>query len=104
VSFSPPLAASASDMQTVADAEAAKGGEKLTIEPWDYRYYAEKVRKARYDLDQNAVTPYLQLERMREAIFWNAGQLFGLQFKPATGVPVVHPDIRVWQVTDAAGK
>src|SRR6266446_4253340 len=92
------------DMQTVADAEAAKGGAKVTIEPWDYRYYAEKVRKARYDLDQNAVTPYLQLEKMREAIFWNAGQLFGLQFKPATGVPVVHPDIRVWEVTDAAGK
>ncbi len=92
------------DMQGVADAEAAKGGAKLTIEPWDYRYYAEKVRKAKYDLDQNAVTPYLQLEKMREAIFWNAGQLFGLQFKPATGVPVVHPDIRVWEVTDAAGK
>jgi len=92
------------DMQGVADAEAAKGGPKVTIEPWDYRYYAEKVRKAKYDLDQNAVTPYLQLEKMREAIFWNAGQLFGLQFKPATGVPVVHPDIRVWEVTDAAGK
>jgi peptidyl-dipeptidase Dcp len=92
------------DMQAVADAEASKGGAKLTIEPWDYRYYAEKVRKAKYDLDQNAVTPYLQLEKMREAIFWNAGQLFGLQFKPATGVPVVHPDIRVWEVTDAAGK
>ncbi len=92
------------DMQAVADAEAAKGGAKITIEPWDYRYYAERVRKAKYDLDQNAVTPYLQLEKMREAIFWNAGQLFGLQFKPATGVPVVHPDIRVWDVTDAAGK
>src|SRR3989454_615359 len=92
------------DMQAMADAEAAKGGTKITIEPWDYRYYAEKVRKAKYDLDQNAVTPYLQLEKMREAIFWNAGQLFGLQFKPATGVPVVHPDIRVWDVTDAAGK
>ncbi len=92
------------DMQGVADAEAAKGGAKVTIEPWDYRFYAEKVRKAKYDLDQNAVTPYLQLEKMREAIFWNAGQLFGLQFKPATGVSVVHPDIRVWQVTDAAGK
>jgi peptidyl-dipeptidase Dcp len=92
------------DMQAVADAEATKGGTAVTIEPWDYRYYAEKVRKAKYDLDQNAVTPYLQLEKMREAIFWNAGQLFGLQFKPATGVPVVHPDIRVWEVTDAAGK
>jgi peptidyl-dipeptidase Dcp len=92
------------DMQTVADTEAAKGGTKVTIEPWDYRYYAEKVRKARYDLDQNAVTPYLQLEKMREAIFWNAGRLFGLQFKPTKGVPVAHPDIRVWEVTDAAGK
>src|SRR5712691_8411288 len=72
------------DMQGVADAEAAKGGAKVTIEPWDYRYYAEKVRKAKYDLDQNAA--YLQLEKMREAIFWNAGRLFGLQFKPAVGV------------------
>src|SRR6266581_1958752 len=92
------------DMQGVADAEAAQGGQTVKIEPWDYRYYAEKVRKARYDLDQNAVTPYLQLEKMREAIFWNAGRLFGLQFKPAAGVPVVHPDIRVWEVTDAAGR
>ena len=92
------------DMQAVADAEADKGAPKITIEPWDYRYYAEKVRKAKYDLDQNAVTPYLQLEKMREAIFWNAGRLFGLQFKPASGVPVVHPDVRVWEVTDAAGR
>jgi len=92
------------DMQAVADAEADKGGPKITIEPWDYRYYAEKVRKAKYDLDQNAVMPYLQLEKMREAIFWNAGRLFGLQFKPAKDVPVVHPDVRVWEVTDAAGK
>jgi peptidyl-dipeptidase Dcp len=91
------------DMQAVADAEAAKGGAKITIEPWDYRYYAERVRKAKYDLDQNAVTPYLQLEKMREAIFWNAGQLFGLQFKPAKSVAVVHPDVRVWEVTDPAG-
>ena len=89
--------------EEVADMQAL-AGPKITIEPWDYRYYAEKVRKAKYDLDQNAVTPYLQLEKMREAIFWNAGRLFGLQFKPAKGVPVAHPDIRVWEVTDAAGK
>ncbi len=92
------------DMQTVANTEPSKGGPKITIEPWDYRYYAEKVRKARYDLDQNEVTPYLQLEKMREAIFWNAGQLFGLQFKPVENLPVAHPDVRVWEVTDAAGK
>jgi len=88
------------DMQAIADKE----GTGIKIAPWDYRYYAEKVRKARYDLDQNAVTPYLQLEKMREAIFRNADRLFGLRFRPAHGVPVAHPDIRVWEVTDLAGK
>ncbi len=92
------------DMQALADEEAKKGGAKITIEPWDYRYYAEKVRQAKYDLDQNAVTPYLQLEKLREAMFWVAGQLFGFQFKPVQGVPVVQPDIRVFEVTDAQGK
>src|SRR6267142_1801761 len=86
------------DMQALADAEAAK----LTIEPWDYRFYAEKVRKAKYDLDQNAVKPYLQLEKLREGIFWVAGELFGFKFTPVTNVPVAHPDIRVWEVTDRA--
>jgi peptidyl-dipeptidase Dcp len=92
------------DMQALADREAAAGGPKLTIEPWDYRYYAEKVRKAKYDLDTNAVKPYLQLEKLREGMFWMAGQLFGFQFTPATGVPVVHPDVRVWQVSKTTPK
>ena len=92
------------DMQALADAEAKKGGAKITIEPWDYRYYAEKVRQAKYDLDQNALTPYLQLEKLREGMFWVAGQLFGFQFKPVEGVPVVQPDIRVFEVTDATGQ
>jgi peptidyl-dipeptidase Dcp len=86
------------DMQALADREAA-GGAKITIEPWDYRYYAEKVRSAKYDLDTNAVKPYLQLEKLREGMFWMAGQLFGFHFTPATGVPVVQPDVRVWEVT-----
>jgi peptidyl-dipeptidase Dcp len=84
------------DMQALADKEGAK----LKIEPWDYRYYMEKVRKARYDLDQNEVKQYLQLERLREGIFWVAGELFGFEFKPAANVPVYHPDVRVWEVTD----
>ena len=84
------------DMQALADKEGAK----IKIEPWDYRYYMEKVRKARYDLDQNEVKQYLQLERLREGIFWVAGELFGFDFKAATGVPVYHPDVRVWEVTD----
>jgi len=84
------------DMQKLANGEGAK----ITIEPWDYRYYAEKVRKAKYDLDQNEVKPYLQLEKLREGIFWVAGELFNFQFTPVTNVPVYHPDVRVWEVTD----
>jgi len=88
------------DMQAIADKEGAH----LTIEPWDYRYYAEKVRKAKYDLDQNEVKPYLQLDKLREGMFWVAGQLFGFQFSPIDNVPVAHPDVRVFEVKDAAGK
>jgi peptidyl-dipeptidase Dcp len=84
------------DMQALADKEGAD----IKIEPWDYRYYMEKVRKARYDLDQNEVKQYLQLEKLREGIFWVAGELFGFDFKPAPQVPVYHPDVRVWEVTD----
>ena len=84
------------DMQALADKEGAK----IKIEPWDYRYYQEKVRKARYDLDQNEVKPYLQLEKLREGIFWVAGELFNFKFTPVTDVPVYHPDVRVWEVTD----
>src|SRR6266436_958411 len=84
------------DMQALADKE----GSAIKIEPWDYRYYAERVRKAKYDLDQNEVKPYLQLEKLREGIFWVAGELFNFKFNPATNVPVAHPDIRVWQVSD----
>jgi peptidyl-dipeptidase Dcp len=84
------------DMQALADKEGAK----ITIEPWDYRYYMEKVRKAKYDLDQNEVKPYLQLDKLREAIHWVAGELFNFKFTAAPNVPVAHPDIKVWEVTD----
>jgi peptidyl-dipeptidase Dcp len=92
------------DMQALADEIHNKEGAKIKIEPWDYRYYAEKVRKARYDLDQNEVKQYLQLEKLREGIFWVAGELFNFNFTPATNVPVVHPDVRVWEVTDKTTK
>lgn len=82
------------DMQKIADSESAG----IRIAPWDYRYYAEKVRKAKYDLDENEVKPYLQLEKLREGMFWAAGQLYGLTFTPLTNVPVYHPDVRVWEV------
>ena len=86
------------DMQAVANREGAK----ITIEPWDYRYYAEKVRKERYDLDQNEVKQYLQLEKLREGMFWVAGELFGFDFTPLANVPVYHEDVRVWEVKDRA--
>src|SRR5260221_641974 len=88
------------DMQAMAE----KDGVNISIEPWDYRYYAEKVRKARFDVDDNAVTPYLQLEKLREAMFWVAGELLGLRFSRAEGVPVYHPDVRVWEVRNETGK
>ncbi|MEO7673471.1 MAG: M3 family metallopeptidase [Pyrinomonadaceae bacterium] len=84
------------DMQALADKEGAK----ITIEPWDYRFYAEKVRKARYDLDQNEVKQYLQLDKIREAMFWVAGEVFGFTFSPVTNLPVFHPDVTTYEVKD----
>jgi peptidyl-dipeptidase Dcp len=84
------------DMQRLADKEGAK----ITIEPWDYRFYAEKVRKERYDLDQNEVKQYLQLDKLRDGMFWVAGELFNFSFAPVTNVPVYHEDVRVWEVKD----
>lgn len=82
------------DMQALAKKE----GHRFTIAPWDYRYYAEKVRKAKYDLDQNELKPYLQLDKLRDALFFVAGELFGMSFRPIQGVPVYHPDVTVYEV------
>jgi peptidyl-dipeptidase Dcp len=90
-----------SEMQKIVDAE----GGNFKIQPWDYRYYAEKVRKSKYDLDQNEVKQYLQLENLRESMFWVAGQLFNLSFKQINTIPVFHKDVRVWEVNnEATGK
>jgi peptidyl-dipeptidase Dcp len=85
-------------------AVAKKDDRKLTtFEPWDYLYYAEKVRKAKYNLDQAEVKPYFELENMIAASFFMAGELYGLDFKEITGkVPVFRPDIRVWEVVNKA--
>lgn len=87
------------DMQALADSR--KDG--ITIEPWDYRFYQELVRKDRYDLDQNEVKSYMELENLREGMFWAAGELYGLRFEQVEGLPVIHPDVRVWEVKDADG-
>ncbi len=88
------------DMQAIADAEGAG----ITIEPWDYRFYAEKVRKSKYDLDSDEVKQYLQLDKLREAMFFVAGELFGFNFAPVPEgqVPVFHEDVKVWEVTNKA--
>jgi len=88
------------DMQVIANQENAG----VRIEPWDYRYYAEKVRRAKYDLDENEIKPYLQLDRLRDGMFWVAGQLFGFEFSEIRNVPIYHPDVRVWEVTDRETK
>ena len=95
-------AATARVKEEVADqlAIARRAGVR-TIEPWDYRYYQEKVRKQRYDLSQDEIKPYFALDNMVEAMFWSAGQLYDLGFKENTGtVPVFHPDVRTFEVTD----
>jgi peptidyl-dipeptidase Dcp len=79
-------------------------GGNFQLEAWDWRYYAEKLRKRRCDIDAASIKPYLQLERMIEAAFYTAQRLFGLSFEPITNVPVWHPDVRVWQVRDAHGR
>jgi peptidyl-dipeptidase Dcp len=88
------------DMQAIANAE----GHSVNIEAWDYRYYSEKVRKAKYDLDFNEVKPYLQLDKLIEAMMWTAGQLYGLQFHSISDVPIFHPDVQVFEVVDAEGQ
>jgi len=94
------VAEEVADMQKLADSEGAK----LTIEPWDYRYYMEKVRRARYALDQNEFKNYFELNNMIEASYFMAGKLYGYAFKEITGtVPTFHPDVRVYHVTEQAG-
>lgn len=86
------------DMQAIADSEGAG----IKIEPWDYRYYAEKVRQQQYNLDSDEIKQYLQLDKLTDAIFYVAGELFNYNFTPVAqgSVPVFHEDVTVWEVTD----
>jgi peptidyl-dipeptidase Dcp len=89
--------------EEVADqmAFAAKDG-LSEIEPWDFRYYQEKVRKAKYDLSQDEIKPYFELSNLVKGMFWSAEQLYDLKFTENTGkVPVFHPDVRTFEVSNA---
>ncbi|MEA2929447.1 MAG: peptidyl-dipeptidase Dcp, partial [Hyphomicrobiales bacterium] len=91
------------ERDTLQDMVATEGG-NFRLAPWDWRYYAEKVRKARFDLDESEIKPYLPLESIIEAAFYTADRLFGLSFTPRYDVPVYHPDVRVWEVTGPDGR
>lgn len=86
------------DMQAIADKE----GKNIKIKPWDYRYYAEKVRKDKYDLDSEEVKQYLELGNLTQALFYTAEKIFNFEFTPVEegSVPVFHKDVEVWEVTD----
>ena len=89
------------DIQDVIDAQ--KGG--FTLQPWDWDFYSEQVRKAKYDLNDAEVKPYFELNNVLEnGVFYAAQQLYGITFKERKDIPVYHPDVRVFEVSDADGK
>ena len=91
----------ARDIQFVIDAQ--KGG--FTLQPWDWNFYAEQVRKAKYDLDESQVRPYFELNNVLEnGVFYAATQLYGITFKERHDLPVYQPDVRVFEVFDTDGK
>jgi peptidyl-dipeptidase Dcp len=91
----------AQDIQALIDAQ--HGG--FTLEPWDWNFYSEQVRKAKYDLDAAQIKPYLELNNvLHNGLFYAAHQLYGLSFKQRTDIPVYHPDVQVYEVFDADGK
>jgi peptidyl-dipeptidase Dcp len=89
----------AADLAALARSE----GQNDPIEAWDWHYYAEKVRQGRFALDEATLKPYLQLDRIIEASFDCAGKLFGLSFKARPDLAGYHPDVRIWEVSDADG-
>src|SRR5689334_1007762 len=98
-----PAKTKAREERAEIEAVARDEGLNEAIEPWDWRYYAEKVRKARYDLEEADIKPYFVLDNLVQAAFDTAGRLFGLTFAERDNLPVYHPDVRVWQVRDESG-
>jgi len=89
----------ASDIQKMM----AKDGIKGAVQPYDWRYYTEKIRKERFDLDEEELKPYFSLENVRKGVFQVTGKLYGIQFKELNNVPKYHQDASVWEVTEADG-
>ena len=100
--WAPAVAQAEKERQWILELMAEEGAD-FELAPWDWRYYTEKVRKARFDLDQAEVAVYFELENMIEAKFYVANRLFGLTFEERSDIPVYNPVVRVWEVKDAAG-
>lgn len=94
------VAEEVADMQAIADSEGAG----ITIEPWDYYYYAEKVRKAKYDLDENEMRPYFAVDSVVKGVFNMADKLYGIKFTEMPDAPKYHPEVKVYDVTDSKGE
>ena len=104
-------AGEAKDIQALIDSGHAKGSQQgaqhrgFSLQPWDWEFYSEQVRKAKYDLDQSQIKPYLELNNVfQNGLFFAANQLYGLTFKERHDIPVYHPDVRVFEVLDTNGK
>ena len=80
-----------------------KDGISGDVQPWDYSFYSEKIRKAKFDLDEQELAPYFSIEGVREGIFMVTNKLWGLKFKQLTNIPVYHPDVTSWEVMEADG-
>lgn len=93
------------DMQTIMDEDVKAGllPEGSVIEPWDWAYYAEKVRKVKYALDEEQLRPYFKMENVRQGVFNTASRLWGLQFEKLDSIPVYNPEVEGFKVTDADG-
>ena len=93
------------DMQQIMDEDIKAGllPEGSEIEPWDWAYYAEKVRKAKYALDEEQTKPYFRMENVRQGVFDLTTKLFGLQYEKLEGIPTYHPEVEGFKVTDADG-
>lgn len=87
------------EMQAIANKEGAN----FKIASWDWFYYAEKLRKQKYNIDENELKPYFKLENVRDGVFWVATQLYGIKFNKVTNIPVYHPDVEVFEVKEADG-
>ena len=98
-----PALAKANDELADIQAEIAKEGNNFPAQGWDWRYYADRAKQAKFDMDENEVRPYLQLENVRDGMFALSNKLFGINFKPLQNMPLPHPDAEVFECTDKDG-